>query len=77
MTSVSKFAACVAWMAIGTLHFANAQSFEPAGQHAVVLGMDSNQVYLAVRLTASRCTNLSVNVGRCTQHLEQGVRWWP
>ena len=48
MTALFKRAACVAWMATGTLHFANAQSFEPGGQHAVVLGMDSNQVYLAV-----------------------------
>ena len=50
MTSVSKFAACVAWTAcfLGAPCIAGSQSFEPTGKHTVVLGMDSNQVYLAV-----------------------------
>lgn len=50
MIALSKRAACVAWMAccFGASDVANCQSFEPKGQHAVVLGMDSNQVYLAV-----------------------------
>ena len=50
MIALSKRAACVAWMAccFGASSVANCQSFEPKDQHAVVLGMDSNQVYLAV-----------------------------
>ena len=35
-------------MLFGASVVAMSQSFEPKGQHAVVLGMDSNQVYLAV-----------------------------
>ena len=50
MITLSKRAACVAWMAcvFGVSDVAVCQSFEPKAQHAVVLGMDSNQVYLAV-----------------------------
>lgn len=50
MIALPKRAACVAWMAccMGASVVAVSQSFEPIGQHAVVLGMDSNQVYLAV-----------------------------
>ena len=50
MNAVSKRVAGVAWMAclLGASDVAMCQSFEPKGQHAVVLGMDSNQVYLAV-----------------------------
>ena len=46
-TRVASFAA---WLVIFLCLPAGAmcQSFEPKGQHAVVLGLDSNQVYLAV-----------------------------
>jgi len=56
MITLSKRAACVAWMAcvFGVSDVAVCQSFEPKDQHVVVLGMDSNQVYLAV--TPSQAT---------------------
>ena len=46
-TRVASFAA---WLVVFLCLPAGAmcQSFEPKGQHAVVLGLDSNQVYLAV-----------------------------
>ena len=50
IAALSKRAACVAWVACfwGASDVAFCQSFELKGQHAVVLGMDSSQVYLAV-----------------------------
>ena len=73
-TRVASFAA---WLVVFLCLPAGAmcQSFEPKGQHAVVLGLDSNQVYLAVAPAHVSLVKRSAHLGRCMLHPEQEVQW--